>query len=707
MTESTPTATTIDADEFAVQAQRILAELTANPEAQFRDGQLESIRDLVVEKKRVLVVQRTGWGKSAVYFVATRMLRAAGTGPSLIISPLLALMRDQIAAAQRAGVRAASLNSSNVTEWDTVLDDLRAGSLDVLLVSPERLNNPQFRDEVLPQLLAFLGLIVVDEAHCISDWGHDFRPDYRRIGHILAELPGNTPVLATTATANSRVVTDVAEQLGHDTTVVRGELARDSLRLGVQPGLDASARIAWLCAHLGDFTGSGIIYTLTVSAAEDITRILRDRGHDVRAYTGRTDAEERAELEQQLKDNRIKALVATSALGMGFDKPDLGFVIHVGAPSSAVAYYQQVGRAGRATDSADVLLLPGAEDQEIWNYFATASMPNQSDANAVLQSLAEADGPLSVARLETLVGTKRTRLQLLLKTLEVEDAVTKIKGGYISTGRGWTYDQERYEKVAAVRAAEAQAMLDYESTGECRMEFLIRQLDDPDPTPCGRCDNCAGMWWSAEISDENRQATAGTLHRVGLPIDPRSTWPSGMANIGVPLKGRIPAGELAAEGRAIARLSDLGQGQTLRSFLAPDAPDAEVPAQIGKWCLEVLAQWDWEIRPEVVVSVPSARRPTTVRSLAANLASAGRLIDGGELLQVHDHGTPEVNSAFRVKDLYDAFVVPPEVEEAVAGKAVLLVDDEVVSRWTMAIGARLLRQAGATAVLPFALALRA
>lgn len=707
MTESTPSTGTIDADEFAVQAQRILAELTANPDAQFRDGQLESIRDLVVEKKRVLVVQRTGWGKSAVYFVATRMLRAAGTGPSLIISPLLALMRDQIAAAERAGVRAASLNSSNVTEWDTVLDDLRAGNLDVLLVSPERLNNPQFRDEVLPQLLAFLGLIVVDEAHCISDWGHDFRPDYRRIGHILSELPGNTPVLATTATANSRVVTDVAEQLGQDTTVVRGELARDSLRLGVQPGLDASARIAWLSSHLGDFTDSGIIYTLTVSAAEDITRILRDQGHEVRAYTGRTDAEERAELEQQLKDNRIKALVATSALGMGFDKPDLGFVVHVGAPSSAVAYYQQVGRAGRATDSADVLLLPGAEDQEIWNYFATASMPSQTDANAVLQSLAEADGPLSVARLETLVGTKRTRLQLLLKTLEVEDAVTKIKGGYVSTGRGWTYDQERYEKVAAVRAAEAQAMLDYESTRECRMEFLIRQLDDPEPKPCGRCDNCAGAWWSAEISDENRQATAGTLHRIGLPIDPRSTWPSGMANIGVPLKGRIPAGELAAEGRAIARLSDLGQGQTLRSFLAPDAPDAEVPAQIGKWCLEVLAQWNWEIRPEIVVSVPSARRPTTVRSLAANLASVGRLIDGGELLQVHDHGSPEVNSAFRVKDLYDAFVVPPEIEEAVAGKAVLLVDDEVVSRWTMAIGARLLRQAGATAVLPFALALRA
>ncbi|WP_453985401.1 RecQ family ATP-dependent DNA helicase [Brevibacterium casei] len=692
--------------DFDAHAQTVLAELTNNPDARFRDGQLEAIRDLVEGKKRVLVVQRTGWGKSAVYFVATRLLRGAGAGPSLIISPLLALMRDQIDAASRAGVRAATLNSSNVTEWDGVLDDLRSGSIDVLLVSPERLNNPQFRDDVLPHLMRILGLIVVDEAHCISDWGHDFRPDYRRIGHILAELPAATPVLATTATANTRVVDDVAEQLGQHTTVVRGELARDSLRLGVQPGLDPGARIAWLSSHLGDFTGSGIVYTLTVSAAEDITRILRDQGHEVRAYTGRTDAEERADLEQQLKDNRLKALVATSALGMGFDKPDLGFVVHVGAPSSAVAYYQQVGRAGRATASADVLLLPGSEDAEIWEYFATASMPSQADADAVLTALAEADGPLSVARLETLVGTKRTRLQLLLKTLEVEEAVEKVRGGYVSTGRRWTYDRERYEKVAEVRAAEAQAMLDYESTGACRMEFLIRQLDDPDPRPCGRCDNCVGQWWSAEISEERRREAAGTLHRIGLPIEARSTWPSGMANIGVSLKGRIPAEELAEEGRVIARLSDLGQGQVLREFLAADAPDAEVPAQIGKWCLEVLGGWDWSQRPEVVVSIPSARRPVTVRSLAANLAAAGRLVDGGELLQVHDHGTPDVNSAFRVKDLHDAFVVPPEVAEAVAGRSVLLVDDEIVSRWTMAIAARQLRQAGANAVLPFALAMR-
>src|SRR5690625_2287348 len=330
------------------EATQVLSELVGKP-AQFHDGQFEAIEVIVAKRQRGLVVQRTGWGKSAVYFVATALLRRQGGGPTLIISPLLALMADQVSAAQRAGIVAESINSTNAASLDVIAEQLARNEIDVLLISPERLNNPMFRQTQLPDLMERLGLLVIDEAHCISDWGHDFRPDYRRIGHILAELPANTPVLATTATANSRVVADVAEQLGHDTTVVRGELARDSLRLGVLSGLDASARIAWLGSHLSDFTGSGIVYTLTVSAAEDITRMLREQGHEVRSYTGRTDAEERAELEGQLKDNRLKALVATSALGMGFDKPDLGFVIHIGAPSSAVAHYQQVGRSEEHT----------------------------------------------------------------------------------------------------------------------------------------------------------------------------------------------------------------------------------------------------------------------------------------------------------------------------------------------------------------------
>ncbi|WP_297008243.1 RecQ family ATP-dependent DNA helicase [uncultured Corynebacterium sp.] len=717
MTSGTPSP------DLRTRATAILRELTGRADAEFRDGQFEAIDALVSARKRVLVVQRTGWGKSAVYFVAARLIRegfGGGTGgPTLIISPLLALMRDQVAAAERAGVRAATINSSNVTSWDEVLDDLRGGRLDVLLISPERLTNPKFRERVLDPLLGDtgaggsgapgVGMIVVDEAHCISDWGHDFRPDYRRIGALLASLPGDLPVLATTATANSRVVDDVAAQLGADTAVIRGPLARDSLRLGVAPVASPGHRIGWLTQHLGDFTGSGIIYCLTVSAAEDTTRALRDAGWGVASYTGRTDAEDRAHLEQQLKDNEVKALVATSALGMGFDKPDLGFVVHLGAPSSAVAYYQQVGRAGRATDSADVLLLPGTEDAEIWEYFATASMPEEEDALAVLSALADAPAPLSVPALEPLVGIKRTKLTLLLKTLQVDGAVDRAGSGFITTGAPWSYDAPRYTAVTEARKREAQAMLGYEAGRMCRMRFLAEALDDPTAHDCGRCDVCAGVWWDATVSANSESEARKVLSGIGIPVEPRGQWPSGMEKVGVPLKGRIPVDERVAEGRVIARFTDLGAGQTLRGFLAEGAAgpgDVPVPGTVADWCIRVLREWGWQERPTVVVGMPSVTRPVTAGDLASGLARIGRMVDAGTLSLTHDPGTPEVNSAFRVRNLAGAFSVPPETAAAVAGQVVLLVDTEIGSRWAMTVAGRELRLAGATAVLPFALALR-
>ncbi|MEO9222336.1 MAG: RecQ family ATP-dependent DNA helicase, partial [Mycobacteriaceae bacterium] len=358
--------TTITTD-LRAQAEQLLRQL-AGGAAVLREDQWVAIEALVVQRRRALVVQRTGWGKSAVYFIAASLLRSAGSGPTIIVSPLLALMRNQVAAAERAGVRAATINSGNVTEWDEVHAEVSAGNLDVLLVSPERLNNPDFRERVLPSLAADAGLVVVDEAHCVSDWGHDFRPDYRRIRTLLAELPEGVPVLATTATANDRVVTDVASQLGvggGDTFVLRGGLDRQSLHLSVVQVNGSQRRAAWLAQHLAELPGSGIIYTLTVAQAEELAGHLNEQGHTVGAYTGRTDPGEREALESDLLGNRVKALVATSALGMGFDKPDLGFVIHLGAPASPIAYYQQVGRAGRASDRAEVVLLPGAEDRDI------------------------------------------------------------------------------------------------------------------------------------------------------------------------------------------------------------------------------------------------------------------------------------------------------------------------------------------------------
>lgn len=700
-----------------VHALEALRRLTGRDDAQFHDGQLEAVTALVDDHRRALVVQRTGWGKSAVYFVATSLLRARGTGPTLLVSPLIALMRDQVAAAERAGVRAVSISSANAHEWDDVRARLDADDVDVLLVSPERLTNPRFRDEQLPELRRRIGLLVVDEAHCISDWGHDFRPDYRRLAELIESMPDGVPVLATTATANERVVTDVEEQLGGSggtstgsssgsaVLTLRGSLARTSLRLGCLTLPTSRERLGWLVSHLGDLPGSGIVYTLTVSAAEDLARLLAEAGHEVAAYTGRTDPDERIRLEQALKDDRLKALVATSALGMGFDKPNLGFVVHLGAPSSPVAYYQQVGRAGRATESADVLLLPGQEDADIWRYFATASMPTQAKVDAVLGALGAT--PLSVAALEAQVDIRRTPLELLLKVLDVDGAVRRVQGGWVSTGEPWVYDAERYERIAQAREAEQEAMLEYQAGRTCRMELLQRQLDDPTAAPCGRCDVCAGPWYPTATDGAAVERATQSLDRVGVAVDPRAQWPSGVGRLGVDVSGRIPPTERPETGRVVARLTDLGWGGTLRELFATGAPDVPVPEPLLGACARALRDWPWAQRPVAVVALPSVARPTLVGSVAEGLARLGRLplLPPLEVAPGAPAATQGGNSAFRLAGVWGRFVVPETLREALAmtDGPVLMVDDLIDSRWTVAVASRELRRAGADAVLPFAL----
>ncbi|WP_208292200.1 RecQ family ATP-dependent DNA helicase [Nesterenkonia aurantiaca] len=707
---------------FYTEARERLAAL-AGAEVDFRDGQFEAISALVQDRRRVLVVQKTGWGKSAVYFLAAHLLRSRGRGVSLIVSPLIALMRDQIAAATRAGVRAQAVSSANAHEWDSIMESLRNDELDVLLISPERLANPRFRDEVLPGLLQRMGMLVVDEAHCISDWGHDFRPDYRRIGEIVRNLPAEVPVLATTATANSRVVDDIAAQLtpageasgeaaaaqepDQEVMVLRGTLSRESLRLGVLSLPDSEQRIAWLTQHLKDLTGSGIVYALTISQATDLAAHLNAHGYQVAAYTGQTDPDERQQLEQALKDNTVKALIATSALGMGFDKPDLGFVVHLGAPSSPVSYYQQIGRAGRAVDSADVLLMPGKEDIRIWEYFAQASMPTQERADAVLGALSP-ETTLSVAKLEAMVEIRRSPLELLLKVLEVDGSVRRVSGGWLSTGRPWTYDAERYDTILAMRRAEQQLMLDYERlpAGVCRMVFLAHALDDEEAQPCGRCDTCADTWFPHDVSQSALSEAKDSLDRVGLEIAPRKQWPTGLNALGIGLKGKLPAEAQAQPGRALARLSDLGWGTPVREAL--QGADAEVSEQLVRGAIRVLAEWGWARRPDVVVSMPSRRHPVLVDSIARALAQVGRLPYAGALewAEGGPTSTPDTNSAFRLAGLLGKFAVPSALAEQIDGASVLLVDDEVVSRWTLTVAARELRGAGAAEVLPFALGMR-
>jgi ATP-dependent DNA helicase RecQ len=722
MTDTTTT-------ELRTAADTVLARLVGDPTGatRLREDQWRAVEALVAHGRRALVVQRTGWGKSAVYFVATALLRKRGSGPTVIVSPLLALMRNQIDAADRAGIRARTINSANTEEWDTVQAEVAAGEVDVLLVSPERLNNPDFRDQVLPKLAATTGLLVVDEAHCISDWGHDFRPDYRRLRTMLADLPPGVPVLATTATANTRVTADVAEQLGTgdgaDALVLRGPLERESLALGVLRLPDAAHRLAWLADHLGELPGSGIIYTLTVAAAEEVTAFLRQRGYPVASYSGRTEDADRRSAEADLLANRVKALVATSALGMGFDKPDLGFVIHLGSPSSPIAYYQQVGRAGRGVDHAEVLLLPGREDEAIWKYFASLAFPPEDQVRRTLEVLAASDRPVSIPALEARVDLRRSRLETMLKVLDVDGAVHRVRGGWTATEQPWKYDTERYAWVARQREAEQQAMRDYATTTLCRMEFLRRQLDDDQAAPCGRCDNCAGARFTEALSPTALESARVALGRPGVEVDPRRMWPSGMAAAGVGLKGRIPAGEQAETGRALGRMSDIGWGNRLRPLFADGAPDTPVPADAAEAVVRVLADWakgegGWAsgtpeapARPVGVVTIASRTRPRLIDSLGSRIAEVGRMPLLGQLVYADGDGPgriPRSNSAQRLRALHEAFTVSPELAAALAAApgSVLLVDDFSETGWTLAVAARLLRRSGVTAVLPLVLGLQ-
>ena len=671
--------------------RKVLAAM-AGPDAQPREDQTAAVAALIEERARVLVVQATGWGKSAVYWAATSALRAAGKGPTLIVSPLLALMRDQVNAAASAGLRAATVNSTNLDDWDAVFDDIAADRLDVLLVSPERLGNPGFARR-LPGLLASTGLVVIDEAHCISDWGFDFRPDYQRLAKTLVAIDAATPVLATTATANRRVTIDIARQLGSETRTFRGSLARSSLRLAVVPGLDALERYAWVADALDELPGSGIVYALTVAETERLTEFLVSCGFEVAAYHGSLDAPARERIEDALRRNALKAVVATSALGMGYDKPDLAFCIHVGSPASPVAYYQQVGRAGRALEDAVAVLLPAETDEAIWAYFATAGVPDEERVGKILGALAPR--PQTLIELENATAIRRGRLEGLLKILAVDEVVQRAGSAWQLTGKRWTYDAQRWRALAQVREREAGLMRSFARGTGCLMRFLQEALDDPDPSDCGRCSVCTGRLPGpgARPGAERIEAARAFARGQDVVIEPRKLWPSGGRR-----KGRIAG---CSEGRALAFADDPGWAQVLRPMFANR--DAPAPEPVLAGVVEVLGRWRraWSVRPVAVVPMPSMLHPQLIGSVASHVASLGRLPLVDALLLTGPVPDADAASGAKVATLLDGLALRPDV--AIPAGPLLLIDARYASGWTMTVAAALLREAGASAVLPLVL----
>ncbi len=681
------------------RARQFLKQALDDPRSEFRDGQWECIEALL-NRRRMLVVQRTGWGKSMVYFLATRMLRDQGAGATLLISPLLALMRNQILAAERIGVRAATINSSNRDDWNEVQARLLAGDVDILLISPERLANDEFRENVLLPVADSVGLFVVDEAHCISDWGHDFRPDYRRIVGVLNALPSNIPVLATTATANDRVVEDVATQLGN-LGITRGSLVRESLRLQNIWMPSPAARMAWLAENLPHIPGSGIIYTLTIRDAERVAQWLRQNGIDARPYHSQVG--NREELEERLLQNGIKALVATVALGMGFDKPDLGFVIHFQRPGSVVHYYQQVGRAGRALDDAYGILLSGSEDDDITEFFIRSAFPPQVHVDEILAALNEADDGLSIPMMQKHINLSFGEIAKTIKYLSVETPAPVVKHGsrWYANPVDYEMDRDGIEQLCALRRQEQQQMRDYMNSTECLMRFLSRALDDPHAGPCGRCVVCVGELLLPEaVNTDLANAAALFLRRSHQVIEPRKKFPKNAFPV-YDFPVTITADLSVEEGRALSLWGDAGWGQMVKEGKFEFGRFSD---ELVEGCVQMIQTWNPEPKPSWVACVPSLKRPELVPDFAVRLADRLGIPFVPCVNKIKENRPQKEmqNSFMQAANLDGIFDVD---ESAMPKGPAFLIDDMVDSRWTFTVIAALLRRAGCPAVFPLALAM--
>lgn len=685
----------------AYDAERALALLRRGadlPGAAFRDGQEEAIRRVVEGRGRLLVVQRTGWGKSFVYFIAAKLLREAGAGPALLVSPLLALMRNQIAAAGRMGLRAERIASDNADEWDAAEERLRRDEIDILLVSPERLGNDRFNAGPLAQIAPRVALLVIDEAHCISDWGHDFRPRYRMIERIARALPPNLRLLATTATANDRVTADLEEALGPGLKVARGDLGRPSLRLQTIRLPRPADRLAWLAERLPSLPGSGIVYTLTVRDAVRVAGWLQSRGLKVAAYTGQTGDERRVELEDALLGNRLKALAATTALGMGFDKPDLGFVVHYQAPGSPIAYYQQVGRAGRALETARGVLLNGEEDADIVDYFIDSAFPERGEAWQTLEALEDAPDGLTLNELCAAVNIRRARVEQTLELLSLESPAPVVR-----EGSNWRltaiplHDNfwKRAERLARLRRREQKQMRGYIRLRSGHMKFLVRALDGdagrirvPDLPPL-----------PATVDPRLAQEAAAFIRAAGLQIEPRCVWPAGgMPRYGV--RGSIPERRRAAPGKALCVWGEQEWGALVRRGKFGDGRYAD---ELVSACAVLVRRWAPRPAPQWATCVPSLRHPELVPDFARRLARALHMPFRAALDKIE--ARPEQ------KTMENPIQQARNVDGALAVRAgslprgpALLIDDIVDSRWTITVAAWLLRSHGAGEVYPLALA---
>lgn len=666
-------------------------------QATFREGQWEAI-NLTLQNRKALIVQQTGWGKSMVYFIATKMLRSKGKGPTVLISPLLSLMRNQIESASNLDIVAESINSQNVEEWQSVKNKLKNDACDILLISPEQLANRERINELMSYISKGIGMFVVDEAHCISDWGHDFRPDYRRITSIIKTLPPNVPVIATTATANQRVIEDIVVQLGN-IEVCRGPLVRESLTLQVIKLKDQAERMAWIVENIPQIPGVGIIYCLTIADCYKVSKWMRKNNIDAWAYTSKLGTEEKISLENKFMHNEIKCLVATVALGMGYDKADIGFVIHYQRPGNVVSYYQQIGRAGRKLDNAYAILLNGIEDDDIQEYFINTAFPTQVEMRDVVNVLEHSTNGLKQNQILRIVNMRAKRLEKCIKYLEVENVISKGKDeSYFRTVNEWSPDISKSEMVTMCRYEELQEMKQFVDLDKCYMQFIAQKLDDPYAKECGKCAVCMGReLFPICVDHENVLEAIKFLKGEFIVIEKRKQWPAGIM---AETQKKISNEYQVEDGRALCAFGDAGWGKFIHDdkYVNNYFRDELVNASV-----ELISEWlHGKLENMYVAYIPSLSKPELVKSFAHRVAKKLNIpcLDIIEKTKTTRPQKELENSAYQCKNAFDGF----SVKEECNNRDILLIDDMVDSKWTLTVCGYMLREKGAGLVYPFAIA---
>ena len=691
-------------DELFVADQELFFRATAilkklyGENARFRPGQYEAI-ERTIKEKRLLVVQKTGWGKSLVYFICTKLLREEGAGVTLVISPLLALMDNQLSAARKMGLNCTALNSTTANEREFILMGMEANTYDLVLATPESLMNKKFR-QYLPDIR--IGLLVIDEAHCISDWGHDFRLEYNKIYRVIEQLQPNVPVLATTATANNHVIEDLQNQMGKP-KVSRGHLMRDNLSIQILPLSDKESRYAWILDNIGRLPGTGIIYCLSRKDCTWLSDFLCENGISADPYFS-GDGEQEKQSQETLKrflNDEIKVIVSTIKLGMGFDKGNVSFVIHFQCPKNVIAYYQQIGRAGRNIPFAKTFLMLGGEDYRIHKGFIENAFPSESEMKRIRQYITACTGVCTVNKICAAIDISKKKILKVLDFLEDEGLIEKewrpsTSGKpyavYKSTAAPFVYRGEHYEEIKQIRYRELEQMQTIANTSECLSRTVVSCLDDIEDHDCGICSNCDPKnRFPVTVSAVSKRKAIDYLENLTIPIDPWYYWPRN--NLVADTKNYYPNLQgiaLSTYNEGLGKLVRDGKYSTLR-----------FDDQLVRKGARVLKKYIKEHDLCCVTAVPSLNT-NVVPDYAKRLAAACGLPYVALLRKTNrSHQKDLNNTSHQFENAYKSFESLPS---ASMPSSVILVDDMVDSGLTLAVCGALLGQAGCERVFPLALA---